>query len=246
MSQGDRGERERDPPRGPDSRALYRLAERQHGLFTVEQAREAGYGSSLVAYHARRGRFRRLGSGLYQLEDFPHHPHAFMVRAWLEAGGRRTDAVLTHRSALALHGLLDPPTGGYNQPAADVTVPRSARWVRVSRGVAVHTVKEPIPDADRDDEQDLPVTTLIRSVLDATQGRVLRSGELVRVLGRIDKEGPVRPLDVKDAAWGRSYAVGRAVERGFRMARYGKWGLEMPVQRAGIFPSYRWGRRENM
>lgn len=215
---------------GPDPRALYRMAERQHGLFTLEQARAAGYGSSLVAYHARRGRFRRVARALYRLVDFPRDQRVHMVQAWLEAGGERTDAVLTHRSALALHGLLDPPTGRTHGGTVDVTVPRSARWLRVSPWVTLRTAKEPIPPEERDQVDGFPVTALIRSVLDATQHRAIGFSELGLVLRRIRYRDLAIPLEVKVAARERSRSVGHVVTRAFRTVPSTFRGPERPAR----------------
>ena len=83
---------------------LYGTASTQSGHFTTQQAAEAGYSSQLLLKHIRAGRVVRLRRGIYRLVHFPPVDHEEMVVAWLwfEGGG-----VLSHQTALSLHGLSD-------------------------------------------------------------------------------------------------------------------------------------------
>ncbi len=83
---------------------LYETAAAQAGYFTTRQAAEAGYSSQLLLKHLKAGRVMRTRRGIYRLVHFPSSEHEEFVTAWLwsEQAG-----VLSHQSALVLHGLSD-------------------------------------------------------------------------------------------------------------------------------------------
>src|SRR5687768_11163993 len=89
--------------------ALHAVAATQGGYFTSAQAREAGYSYPHLAYHVRTGNFLRVGHGLYRLPEVPATEHDDLVRWTLWSRGRDDvpQAVVSHASALALHGLSD-------------------------------------------------------------------------------------------------------------------------------------------
>ena len=71
---------------GPDHSRLFEVASTQHGYFTAGQARTCGFGTDLLTYHARAGRFLRVYRGVYRLRDYPSSPHEQVVAAWLALG----------------------------------------------------------------------------------------------------------------------------------------------------------------
>src|ERR1700691_441139 len=130
-----------DVDQKPDLQALHRLAYSQDGLFTTRQAQERGVSAQLLAHYARSGRFQRMRQGLYRLSDYPSGEHEEIRAAWLTVGTDR--AVVSHESALLLHGLSDvlPNT-------VHLLVSREHRGVRAPSGVTLHTATAPIPDSD--------------------------------------------------------------------------------------------------
>jgi len=88
----------------PDWSALFGTAVAQAGYFTTKQAASAGYSSQLLLKHIRAGRVTRARRGIYRLVHFPASEHEELVTAWLwsEQAG-----VISHQTALALHGLSD-------------------------------------------------------------------------------------------------------------------------------------------
>jgi predicted transcriptional regulator of viral defense system len=146
----------------PDSSALHRLAYSQEGLFTAQQARQRGYSAQLLAHHARTGRFARVRRGLYRLSDYPTGEHEEIRAAWLTVGVDR--AVVSHESALVLHGLSDvlPNT-------VHLLVSREYRGVRPPSGVTLHTATAPIPDSDITTRNGIRITTPARTIIDAAR-----------------------------------------------------------------------------
>ncbi len=151
-----------DVEQRPDLSALHRLAYSQEGLFTTRQARERGVSAQLLAHYARSGRFQRLRQGLYRLSDYPTGEHEEIRAAWLTVGTKR--AVVSHESALVLHGLSDvlPNT-------VHLLVSREHRGIRAPSGVRLHTATAPIPDGDITIRHGIRVTTPARTIVDAAR-----------------------------------------------------------------------------
>jgi len=149
---------------------LYETAEAQEGYFTTRQAAEAGYSSQLLLKHLRAGRVARIRRGIYRLVHFPAGKHGDLVTAWLwsEHAG-----VISHQSALALHGLSDL------LPAqVHLTLPHAwrIRRFRVPTSVVLHHA-----DASPEDRAwfgPVPVTSARRSLNDCAREGV--SPDLLR------------------------------------------------------------------
>jgi predicted transcriptional regulator of viral defense system len=139
---------------------LFAVADEQLGHFTAKQARACGYTSSMLAHHVARGRFLRLGWGVYRFTRYPHSPHQEIVAAWLTVG---PDAVVSHETALHLYGLSDVIPDSIH-----LTLPRHRRYVRTPPGVTLHTRIVPIGIDERSThaQTGVPVTTPIRTIID--------------------------------------------------------------------------------
>src|SRR5688572_272734 len=116
----------------PDWDALFETAAAQQGMFTTKQAEAAGYSPQLLVHHVRARKFARLQRGIYRVVHFPAGEHEELVAAWLwsEQAG-----VLSHQTALSLHGLSDvlPAQIHLTLPAA-----WRRRRFRVPPGVVLH------------------------------------------------------------------------------------------------------------
>lgn len=142
---------------------LYRLAEPQAGYFKAAQAVEAGVSRRLLSHHsADGGALIRVDRGLYRLRNFPRSPREDLVATWL-AVGRPVDAVVSHDSALDLYGLSD-----IIPAAVHLTAAREHRGHRSRRsGVRLHFVIGGVPPRDRARREELPVTSVERTLLDS-------------------------------------------------------------------------------
>lgn len=161
------------PPR-PDWDRLFETASAQEGLFTTRQAAEAGYSPQLLVHHVRAGNVVRIRRGIYRLIHFPPGEHEDLVAAWLwsELAG-----VVSHETALALHGLSDVLPGRVH-----LTLP--AAWMRrrfrVPPGVALHHAD--VPPEDRTWYGPVPITNAGRTLNDCA--REALSPELLRDAAR--------------------------------------------------------------
>ncbi len=141
--------------------ALYEIASTQEGLFTSEQAAEAGISPQLLRHHVLGGRIRRVRRGIYRLTHFPPGEHEDLVELWLWSG---RVGVFSHETALSLHELSDA------LPAqVHLTFPESwrARRLRVPEGLVLHYAD--VPEDQRGWVGPVAVTTPLRTVLDCAR-----------------------------------------------------------------------------
>lgn len=148
----------RHSPTEPAWQALYDVAASQEGLFTTRQAAAAGYSAPLLAHHRKVGRITRVRRGIYRLVHFPAGEHEDLVVAWLWT---QAAAILSHQTALSLHGLSD------SLPAKiHLTLPLGwqRRRFRVPKGLALHHAD--VPDKERTWAGPVPVTSIRRTLDD--------------------------------------------------------------------------------
>src|SRR5438445_11101254 len=125
----------------PRRSQLFEIASEQGGYFTAAQAQTCAYSRSLLAHHAKAGRFIRIRQGLYRFREYPSSPREDVIAAWLAAG--RETTVVSHESALGILGLSDVVP-----EAVHLTVPRSKRFRTAPAGLAVHATARPMGRSD--------------------------------------------------------------------------------------------------
>lgn len=192
--------------RRQDHGKLYEIAAEHGGYFTVSEAKEAGFHRHLIKHHVRAGRFERIRRGLYRLKQFPSTPQEEVIAAWMAAG---PEAVVSHESALSLHGLSDVIPRRIH-----LTVPRRLRWVRrrVPKGVLVHTTVRHLSEKDVVRRGALRVTSAARSIVDAAEAG---SGpeQIVASARQALREGLTTRPRLLAALRGRSQRVADLVKR---------------------------------
>ena len=154
----------------PDWNRLFDVAVGQEGMFTTEQAAEAGYSPQLLVHHIHGGRVVRVRRGIYRLVHFPAGEQEGLVAAWLwsERAG-----VVSHQTALALHGLSDALPAHLH---LTLPVAWSRRRFRVPVGVVLHYGD--VPPEDRAWFGAVPTTKPGRSLNDCAREGL--SPELLR------------------------------------------------------------------
>jgi very-short-patch-repair endonuclease len=133
--------------------ALAELAGRQHGVVATRQLGALGLTKDSIAGREARGALHRLHRGVYAVGHT-----AITVRGqWMAAVLASGDgAVLSHRSATGLWGVWGSGAGEIH-----VTVPRKSRSQRsIRRHFSV------LPDDEKELVDGIPVTSVVRSVLD--------------------------------------------------------------------------------
>jgi predicted transcriptional regulator of viral defense system len=131
------------------------IAELQHGLITLLQLLALGLSRSAVSKRTRAGRLHRIHRGVYAVGRPSLTQRGRWMAAVLACGPR---ALLSHRSAAALHGLRPD-----NRAKIDVTLPGSS--VRSRRGIEVHK-STTLTAADVTTVDGIPCTTVARTLVD--------------------------------------------------------------------------------
>src|ERR687895_2050712 len=150
-----------EPPR---DMTLARLAMRQHGVVAAGQLRHLGLSQNVVGKWARKGRLLRVHRGVYAVG----HGRLTREGRWMAAVlAYGPTAVLSHRSAAALHGLRPD-----NRPKSDITLPSPS--ARPRPGIDVHR-SATLLAADVTTVDAIPCTSVARTLLDLA-GVVNRRG----------------------------------------------------------------------
>jgi len=171
--------------------ALYAIAARQGGYVTTAQARDAGYGSSHLTYHRGTGQLERVGHGLYRVPSIPLHEHDELIRLalWSRDRSGRPQAVVSHDTALALHGLSDV------LPAAThLSVPPKFRKPRPP-GCVLHVAR--VPAEDLRFWTVFSVTTPGRTLGDASSSRTVTAELLGQAVAQALREGLVTAKELR-------------------------------------------------
>jgi hypothetical protein len=129
------------------------LAERQHGVVSLQQLECLGYSRDVVSYASRSGRLHRLHRGVYAVGHRSLTWHSRCLAAVLACG---TNAVASHTSAAWLWGLLRNRPGTFH-----VTTPTRRH---AKDGIRPHFSR--LADEDHASRDEVPVTALPRTFLD--------------------------------------------------------------------------------
>ncbi len=166
-------------------RELTHLAARQGGYFTAKQAEEVGYDRRRLSYHARAENFERVDWGLYRLPGLPLSEHDDLVRLsfWSRDREDRPQAVVSHRTALALHDLSD-----LFADSIHLTVPPGFRKT-APRGVVLHRGK--LASKDVEEREGFSVTTPLRTLLDSAVSDAISQEELSKAVNDAIERGMV-------------------------------------------------------
>jgi hypothetical protein len=176
----------RDSNATPDFR-LAGVATEQHGIVTRAQLFELGFTRQAISRRLDSARLHRLHPGVYAVG----HAAVALRGRWLAAvlaSGK--GALLSHRSAAALWGMLST-----SAPLIDVIVPpasgrRSTSTIRIRRGNRDGTVHHGIPvTSPRCTLDDLAAAKIRR-------WQLRKAGEVAQRLGEpVTPEGPRSPLE---------------------------------------------------
>lgn len=133
------------------------IAAERHGYVTQRDARDAGVAATTLARMAQRGTIERASQGVYRVPVIPPGPLDEYMRAALWPRG--APGVISHQSALELHGLSD-----VNPAKIHLCVPRAHRIQRpVPALYVVH--REDVPAKDLTLHEDIPVVSAGCAVL---------------------------------------------------------------------------------
>jgi hypothetical protein len=170
---------------------MARLAERQHGVISRTQLLGLGLTSSAIERRRAAARLHLKHRGVYAVGQATITRHGAWMAAVLACG---PDAVLSHRSAAALHDLRAD-----NRVTTDVTSPVGGG--RNRPGILAH--RSPLEPRETSTVRAIPCTSVERTLLDLagevdprSLERAIERAEILRVLDwrelrrTADKAGP--------------------------------------------------------
>lgn len=159
----------------PDVRIL-EIAARQHGVVTRGQLRQAGLSRGAIEHRLRKGTLQSVHRGVYRAGHT--RPKLQAEAAALLALG--ADAVLTHRSAAGVLGILEPEPGA----PVDVSGPRTLRARR--SGIRLYRTGA-LPPSDVEYRQGLAISSGPRTIGDLAA--CLGPYDLERALAKAERGG---------------------------------------------------------
>lgn len=148
-------------------RSIARIGGRQDNVISREQLLGAGLGRGAVAHRVATGAWRRLHNNVYLLGPAPP---SLMARARAAALACGSDAVVSHRSAAEMFGLL--PENG-----AEVHVTVAGRNIAPREGVRRHRIAAFGP-GEVTKMRGIPVTTVARAICDLAATESAKEVEL--------------------------------------------------------------------
>jgi restriction endonuclease-like protein/putative AbiEi antitoxin of type IV toxin-antitoxin system len=191
------------------------MAERQHGVIALRQLVALGFSRSAIRRRTAAGRLHRLHVGVYAVGHRRLSVNGRWMAAVLACG---PTALLSHRDAAALHGLL-----GSSAHSIHVTAARRC-WGRP--GIKLHRSR--LDPEDRTIVDGIPVTSVERTLLDLAE--VVPRRLLERALEQAEQ---LRLLDVRAIDRVIDRAHGRHGIRGLRAA-LGAYRSTLHVTRSGL------------
>jgi very-short-patch-repair endonuclease len=171
-------------------RAVSRIASRQHGLFTRQDAHQAGLSNARLRRAVARGAYRALSRDVFAAGGSPSTWRQAVLAVVL-AGG--PGCVASHRTAAALHrfdGFAERRGG--DRPPIEVTVAR--RRNRFRTAAIVHLTQD-LGAEDRTVVDAIPCTSVARTLLDL--GQVETPACVEEALDGAERDGRARRADVE-------------------------------------------------
>jgi predicted transcriptional regulator of viral defense system len=174
---------------------LLPLAEQNDGLITATEARALGIADSVLARLTQRGKLERVARGVYRIPYFPADRLSQYREAvlWVRASHGPKRVALSHETALGVYGISD-----VNPARVHMTVPKETRlrrrkpkWIVIHRG--------DLPPAEVTTHENLPVTTVAKSVLDVMDATG-RLGLARQAIKDARKEGYISAAELKRLA----------------------------------------------
>jgi very-short-patch-repair endonuclease len=150
------------------------VAERQHGVIAHWQLLRLGFGASAIQRLVASARLHAIHRGVYAVGHASIGANGRFMAAAL-AGGET--AAVSHRSAAALHGILDD-----RRAVIDVV---TATKRRARSGLRFH--RSALSADERTDIDNIPATSLARTLLDIAE--VLPRRKLVYALEKAEQLG---------------------------------------------------------
>ena len=171
---------------------LFEAASLQQGYFTAQQAVRTGFSYRMHSHYKQSGQWLEIDRGVFRLAQFPNSPDEDYVRWSLWSRDRKGEpqAVFSHDSALAIHGLSDIMPSKIH-----FTVPSGFRK-RMPKGCVAH--KGMVPANEKEQREGFFVTTPLRTIIDSAESN-LSMDYLQQAIKEACDKGMIQIIDIVSA-----------------------------------------------
>jgi len=171
---------------------LFETASLQQGYFTAQQAVRAGFSYRMHSYYKQSGQWLEIDRGVFRLAQFPNSPDEDYVRRSLWSRDRKGEpqAVFSHDSALAIHGLSDVMPSKIH-----FTVPSGFRK-KTPKGCVVHRGK--VASDEKEQREGFFVTKPLRTIIDSAKSN-LSIDYLQQAIKETCDKGMLQMIDIVSA-----------------------------------------------
>lgn len=171
---------------------LMKLALEQGGLFTSDQAVQCGYDQKNHHYHVKVGQWEKVIRGIYRFRPIESELSEYWLWSlWSKGRDKRTQAVLSHETALMLYQLSDlSPT------KIHLTVPKKFRkGSEIPKVLTLH--KQDLRGPDTKTINGLKVTTVLRTLLDLIEEQRISDEFIEQATKQALEKGFITKSDIK-------------------------------------------------
>jgi len=171
---------------------LFEIASLQQGYFTAQQAVRSGFSYRMHSHYKQNSQWLEIDRGVFRLAQFPNSPDEDYVRWALWSRDRKGEpqAVFSHDSALAIHGLSDVMPSKIH-----FTVPSGFRKRR-PKGCVVHKGK--ISLDEKEQREGFFVTKPLRTIIDSAEEN-LSIDYLQQAIKEACDKGMIQIIDIVSA-----------------------------------------------
>ena len=171
---------------------LFETASLQQGYFTAKQALRVGFSYRMHSHYKQSGQWLEIDRGVFRLAQFPNSPDEDYVRRSLWSRDRKGEpqAVFSHDSALAIHGLSDVMPSKIH-----FTVPSGFRK-KTPKGCIVHKGK--ISSDEKEQREGFFVTKPLRTIVDSAESN-LSIDYLQQAIKEACDKGMIQIIDIVSA-----------------------------------------------
>lgn len=150
-------------PKKNKEKELLKTAITQGGYFTAKQALKIGFSYRAQKYYIETNNWIKEGRALYRFDFIPFSKYDEYIKVsfWSRDKDDNSQAVISHQSALEVHGIGDIIPGKIY-----FTVPKSFRK-KVAKGCICH--KEDFVKKDTEIREGFKVTTPVKTIIDIAE-----------------------------------------------------------------------------
>ncbi len=145
---------------------LFEIASLQQGYFTAKQAVRVGFSYRMHSHYKQSGQWLEIDRGVFRLAQFPNSTDEDYVwrSLWSRDRAGEPQAVISHDSALSIHGLSDVMPSKIH-----FTVPSGFRK-KTPKGCVIH--KGMVSADEKEQREGFFVTKPLRTIIDSAEANL--------------------------------------------------------------------------